>query len=204
MTCMRNTLAIALLASVMLASCTTSSQNPRQAQISEAVMRMLEAHPQSTLQDIYKSCFQDAFGPGHLVNDTAAARRYLESELAENDYIDTVLAEPTGIDGNYIRINLLLVERGEVSEDALLEALMASANNATPPQQDEWRERWHEIVSQISAMDVRLPGFEADSAMLEQLLSEGRYVMHHSELYSQAYHPHYRIVERSLAREWMP
>lgn len=186
-----------LLAIALLATCSTPAPKSRQQRIRDAVERMLAVHPQSTLQDIYKSCFQDAFGPGHLINDTTAARRYLQSELAENDYIDTVMTEPTGIDGNYVRVNLLLVGRGEISEDVLFEALIAGANNARPLVQDEWCRRWHEIVAEISAMKLSLFNFEADSVMLELLLSDGKYVMHHSDLYGKTYHPHYRIIEKS-------
>lgn len=41
-----------------------------------------------------------------------------------------------------------------------------------------------------------LEGLEADSKAIAQLLSEGKYVMHHSCQYNAAYAPHYRIVSR--------
>ena len=41
--------------------------------------------PKSTLQDLYKSFFQDRFGPGHIIADEASAMRYLQYELATMD-----------------------------------------------------------------------------------------------------------------------
>ena len=55
--------------------------------IKEAVCRQLEAYPQSSLRDLYKNFFQDRFGPGHIVSDTASAGKYLREELAaEKDF----------------------------------------------------------------------------------------------------------------------
>ena len=45
---------------------------------------MLSNYPQSTLQDVYKSCFQDYFGPAHIISNREAARRYIEYELAHS------------------------------------------------------------------------------------------------------------------------
>ena len=48
-----------------------------------AIERQLVTYPESTLQDIYKSFYQEHFGPGHIISDTASARRYLMRELSE-------------------------------------------------------------------------------------------------------------------------
>ena len=40
-------------------------------------------YPLATLQDIYKTCYQDFFGAEHLMNDTAAARYYINYELEQ-------------------------------------------------------------------------------------------------------------------------
>ena len=40
-----------------------------------------ENYPMATLQDIYKTCYQDFFGAEHLMNDTAMARKYINKEL---------------------------------------------------------------------------------------------------------------------------
>ena len=48
-----------------------------------AIEMQLVTYPESTLQDIYKSFYQEHFGPGHIISDTASARRYLMRELSE-------------------------------------------------------------------------------------------------------------------------
>ena len=46
-----------------------------------------------------------------------------------------------------------------------------------------------------------LPHFESDSQAIEALLNQGEYVMHHSPEYSDAYQPHYRLIERTIFEE---
>ena len=60
-----------LLAVVLVAS--AQEHCTLQERVASAVERMLADYPQSTLQDIYKSFFQDRFGPGHIVPDSAKA-----------------------------------------------------------------------------------------------------------------------------------
>lgn len=50
--------------------------------IEVAVRRQMERYPESRLIDYYKNFFQDKFGPGHMVRDTASAGAYLRRELA--------------------------------------------------------------------------------------------------------------------------
>ena len=45
------------------------------AAVHSAIERQLATYPESTLQDIYKSFYQEHFGPGHIISDTASARR---------------------------------------------------------------------------------------------------------------------------------
>lgn len=43
--------------------------------IRAAIERQLAAYPESTLQDVYKSFYQEHFGPEHMIADTTSARR---------------------------------------------------------------------------------------------------------------------------------
>ena len=70
------------------------------ANVRSAVERMMADYPHSTLQDIYKSFFQDNFGPGHAVPDSAQAASWLRGELAKVERLDVQLYEPTGYNGN--------------------------------------------------------------------------------------------------------
>ena len=48
--------------------------------VESVVKRQLELYPQSRLIDLYKNFFQDKFGPGHMVADTASAGAYIRRE----------------------------------------------------------------------------------------------------------------------------
>lgn len=78
------------------------------------VERMLKQYPESTLQDVYKSFFQDRFGPGHLISDTVAARKYLQQELKEMDGSEMPYYEPAGAGENYYRVNLAVIKEGSI------------------------------------------------------------------------------------------
>ena len=50
-----------------------------------------------------------------------------------------------------------------------------------------------------------LPDFEADSEAIRALLKEGQYASHHSRQYENAYHPHYRLIEKGIfEKELLP
>ncbi len=163
--------------------------------------RILALHPEASLQDIYKSCLQDAFGPGHLIPDPARAKRYLLEELAEDDYLPTNAVEATGLQGNYVRIDLALVKDGRLPLDELLSAFVESANSVEAPSLDDWRCQWNEVVRVVEEMQLSLPGYEQEKAQIAAWLAQGEYVLHHSDHYTAVYHPHYRIVNRRIYEE---
>ena len=61
-----------------------------------------------------------------------------------------------------------------------------------------WRDRWHEIVEVIDTMNLNLPNYADDKLFIDNILSNGKYAISHSPEYREAYHPHYRIVQRSI------
>ena len=160
----------------------------------------VDTYPQSRLLDIYKSCFQDYMGAEHMVGDTASVKDYLDYELAQIDTADTTLLlyEPCGIEGNYVRVNLMAVKAGLLAEDVLLDAFIRTANGAKRPAVEVWRERWGEIVAVIDAMSLNLPYYIEDKQSIDELLAKGKYAISHSSEYREAYRPHYRIVERAI------
>lgn len=175
------------------AACTEDRESQ---QIVEAVKALVSQYPEATLQDVYKSFYQERFGPGHMIPNVENARNYLMSEMeqaAENtgDYF-----EPTGSEGKYVRIYLNAVSDGKISTEQLLDAFVESANNVEP-RSDKWADQWTNIVKVIE--EKQLPVAASDE--LKQWLkecSEQDEAVHHSEAYNQVYRPHYRIVERNI------
>ena len=168
--------------------------------VDDFVCRQLTAYPLSRLLDLYKSLFQDYMGAEHLISDEQTVKAYLDKEL-ESVALDELLPwyyEPCGLNGNYVRVSLRVVKEGLISPEALLGAFIRSANDAHRPTLEQWTLKWHSIVAEIDQMDLRLPEYEQDRKMIEQVLSSGQYAISHSPDYRNAYHPHYRIVRRDI------
>ena len=161
-----------------------------------AIEMQLVTYPESTLQDIYKSFYQEHFGPGHIISDTASARRYLVRELSEMGKTQSPYFEPTGSQGDYVRVYLSAVADSLITAEQLLDAFVRSANSRQEPT-ISWLEKWEAIVSIIQANKIELEGFETDLPLLTEAARNNQAV-HHSRRYNEAYHPHYRIVERSI------
>ena len=164
--------------------------------VRSAIERQMATYPESTLQDIYKSFYQEHFGPGHIISDTASARRYLMRELSEMGKTQSPYFEPTGSQGDYIRVYLSAVADSLITAEQLLDAFVRSANLWQEPTVS-WMEKWEAIVSIIQANKMEIEGFETDLPLLTEAARNSQAV-HHSRRYNEAYHPHYRIVERSI------
>ena len=164
--------------------------------VRSAIEMQLATYPESTLQDIYKSFYQEHFGPGHIISDTASARRYLMRELSEMGKTQSPDYEPTGSQGDYVRVYLSAVSDSLITAEQLLDAFVRSANSWQEPTVS-WMEKWEAIVSIIQANKMEIEGFKTDLPLLTEAARNNQAV-HHSHRYNEAYHPHYRIVERSI------
>lgn len=163
-----------------------------------AVERMLSDYPASTLQDIYKSFFQDRFGPGHIVADTAQAAVYLRHELESVDNLDVKLYEPTGEHCNYYRVALAAIASGKVPFDTYLSCFLRSVREVEAVDVEVWAAEWALKEKVIASMDLGLPGCADDAAAIEEMLSSGHYAVHHSKQYNAHYAPHYRIIAKDI------
>lgn len=153
-------------------------------------------YPDATLQDIYKTCYQDYFGAEHLMTDTAAARMYLHEEIEEcrnTDMSAMPEEEPTGFRHRFTRVNLSNVVEGKLTEDQLLTMFVKAAgrDNAYG---DNWEEEWGRIVNE--ALKVN-PGWSDPELMAElQEAARNKKAVRHSDAFRTAYNPHYRIVRQ--------
>ena len=186
---------IILLSFSLMLSIFASAQD-----IQTFVQKQMETYPKSRLLDIYKSCFQDYMGAEHLVSDRQRVKAYLDEELQSTslDSLMTWLYEPCGGDGRYVRVSIRAIKEGLIKEDMLLDAFIRSANTSERPSVDSWRDRWHVIIGSIDQMQLQLPNYDKDKQFIESILSAGKYAISHSPEYREAYHPHYRIVEKGI------
>ena len=192
---MRTRVTLLLLAVVLFMACMHPSD------VRQALDRQLSTYPKSTLQDVYKTFYQDRFGPSHMISDTAAVRDYLLSELAyaAEDSVENPYYEPTGAKGQFVRVYLRSVLEKRITAEQLVNAFVRSA--VPVPQPDEsWTEEWEAIVSELNAEQLEWLDRDSVCAQLQEAAALNRAV-HHSNAYRQAYHPHYRIVEKRIFEE---
>lgn len=173
-------------------------------EISRAVSRMMRMYPASTLQDLYKSFFQDRFGPGHLISDTAMAAGFLRSEVVGMTASDSLpLVEPTGYDHRFYRVNLSVIRDSVVRFPVFFDAFVRSISEIELPALADWNKEWSCIEDVIDRMQLNVPGYDADKERLSRMLQSGEYVVHHSDTFLQNYPLHYRIISRDIVeQEW--
>ena len=168
--------------------------------VEAAIARQLDMYPATTLQDIYKSFYQEAFGPGHIIEDEYSAASYFhqETSISTEEPYGGYLYEPTGANGGYYRVNLYAINSGVLPAEVLLSAFLRSAEPVTPEGVKQWKKTWRQVAR--TAAQFGLPGYEADKAALDAILASDSpdKAVHHSDAYSTAYDPHYRIVRKDI------
>lgn len=170
----------------------------------KAVWQSVEYHikeyPQSTLKDLYKYFFQDVYGPGDLVNDAEATKKHLLEELFSYSKVVGKIAEPTGFRHNFYRINLSVIKNNLIPIDLYFEAFIKSAENYKSVNIEEWIEEWGKIEIIIRSMQLSLPDYQEDGKEILRCLKAGKYVAHHSQIFNDAYRPHYRIMSTKVVK----
>ncbi len=181
---------VLIIVSLFLTACVNDNKAIRQ--MCEEIHTQ---YPLATLQDVYKTCYQDYFGAEHLVSDTTSARQYLQRELEECRDTDMSLMpkrEPTGFRHRFTRVNLSCIVDGELSEKQLLSMFLDAAgkDNAFG---NNWAEEW----ARIESIAIRVCPAWADQELQAELqaAARSRQAVRHSEAFREAYHPHYRIVK---------
>ena len=155
-----------------------------------------QRYPAMELRDYVKLLYQSEFGPGHPV-DQEEALESLKVEFAQaqkEGYAPEYAAEAIG--GGLCRSHL--DPRLLTMEDlSLLSQCFARSSHPRGTPAGFWSK-----LGELSAMawSGELP---LDPKELELFLdlygSQGCPPLHHSETYREAYHPHYRVIDRDLA-----
>ena len=157
--------------------------------------------------DVYKLCHQAAMGSEHAVIDRERASAWLRQELAglsgqEADTSAEPLIDPLSADGSIARVHLRPLLRLGLPSEALLEAFLRTAQEyrGDPAALSATLQQAEDL-----AREGTLP-FHARqlSAFLDEMRHAGFPAAHHSEIYTRAYHPAYRVVLLStLPVEWL-
>ena len=164
--------------------------------IREMCQSIHNQYPLATLQDVYKTCYQDFFGAEHLMSDTAAARYYINLELEQCKNTDLSLMpkhEPTGFRHRFVRVNFSNIVDGELTEEQLVKMFINAAgkNNAFS---DDWTSEWRKIEKIAIETVPEWKNPKLQSELMEA--AEGHHAVRHSEAFRNNYNPHYRIVRQ--------
>lgn len=175
------------------------AQQDKQEKIQTFVASQLREYPLSQLADLYKSSFQDVFGPEHLVEDIQSVMNYLDKELTSMEHLSTPYFEFCGLEGNFIRVYLNVIQDSIITKETLADCFLRSSKLInTKISFSEWQQEWRERCRIISNMNLGLKDFQKDSLYIENLIQQGRYAWVHSRIYHDTYKPHYRIIQREI------
>lgn len=151
-------------------------------------------------RDLYKLLHQAVAGPGHAIRNPQMARDWLNREWDSlgMPLEGEQLLEPLADDGRLVRLNLRPWRTAGRDRDAVLEAFLRTAELVAPPG-DSIRARMEEIRACHATLAgaAGVPPGELDAFLAEKAV-EGYPAVHHSEEYSAAYAPAYRVVLRDL------
>lgn len=192
------TLITAFLLLLLGSACSTS---PGCSNRETFIRNFLQKYPKATLQDIYKTHFQDKFGPAHLLTDREAVKKYILHEMETAEKLEGDEFQACGWQGNFYQVNLSIIREGKITLDEFTDAFIASANGIDTTLTQAWLNEWDSLQQVVKVVAPELKGFKEDSLFLAQLLEGGKYVVHHSRVFNQHYHPHYRIIRKDIFKE---
>jgi hypothetical protein len=183
-----------------LLSCSDSKEQDSDPLLTFA-LSFRQDYPYSQAQDLYKSLYQDSFGPGHIIASWEYARSGLEREIAQlKEYEDARLTEPCGPSGHMLRLNLRPAVRAGISTDTII-ALMKRTMERLQPDTAAFLRMWDKARS--LAAQGQFPWSSPEMESFDETLSpSGLDVIHHSREYAANYHPAYRVILAEVFREW--
>ena len=94
-------------------------------------------------------------------------------------------------------MSLDVVADGIMSVEEFADAFIAGGGQE-PEVTQEWLDEWNLIKRVVKKKVPGMKGFAKDASKISSLIKEGKYVVHHSDAYNQAYKPHYRIIRRDI------
>ena len=160
----------------------------------EALDYLVKNYPDAQIVDVYKSFYQDNFGPGHILGDTIAARRYFNEELADTAEWGGPDYEFTGEGKNFVRLNMNLIKKGIIPAEDYFKAFLNSLGRVAKPSDEYWISQWTQIDSIITRQGYKFLNEENDRAFINQKLASKNFPIHHSASFNENYNFHYRII----------
>ncbi len=156
--------------------------------------------PETRIEDAYKWLYQATCGGEHAVADEESARAWLRAEWASLGQTSPgePLLVPLRPDGALVRLNLRPYRDRGGTADALLAAFLGSAR-AFEPDTALFLESWTVLGKQLAARPLG-PLNRAEWSRLDAAMkAKGYPAIHHSDGFSRARRPAYRVLTRDEA-----
>ena len=165
--------------------------------VSQLLSAHLARYPAMQLDDIYKLLHQAALGPGHALDNPAAARKRLDQEwVALGEAPAEPLQDIISPDGRLGRVHLRSYLAAGGNPDALHRAFVETANSY--PASPDKLAKFCGCLGDLAAAGGIPYAREEVFAYFEKIARDGYPPVHHSEAFRSAYRPAYRVVAVDL------
>jgi hypothetical protein len=151
--------------------------------------------PVMQMEDAYKWIYQATRGGEHAAPDKQMAGDWLDKEwkaLARPDGGEP-LWQPLCRDGSIGRLNLRPYKNGGGNPDDLVDAFVAGANGFKGSETD-FLTAWNELGNRLKKRSAGGLDHKKWKALDAEMKKQDYPAIHHSEKYSEAFHPAYRIL----------
>lgn len=161
--------------------------------------------PKMEMRDAYKWIYQATNGGEHAAPGEAAARKWLDPEwdAIGEPREDEKLWEPLCADGSIGRLNLRPFKKNGGTKDAVLEAFLRSAAEYKSDGGD-FLSAWNELGKRLKKKDIGKLSHAAWKEFDAEMKAADYPAVHHSETYSNAYEPAYRIITKAELERLRP
>lgn len=154
----------------------------------EIIQQHKKRYPKMTPQDYVKLAYQSEFGPEHMVKDGEQAFFYLLKEWKNMGEADAACRRES-IGNGLCRFHLGRTEDMDETASLLAELFVRTAKEHTGSEKG--------LLERLECLrDISVPGIEE---WLSKYKSEGCPAIHHSQLFRDTYHPHYRLLRAEYA-----
>jgi uridine kinase/predicted membrane protein len=171
-----------------------SGDNRGYNEIRELVKSQVALYPKAQGIDILKAIYQNEFGPGHLITDTAQIKKYIMDELETVSASDADPVEPIGNDLS--RLHLHVIKSKGLSPDTYQKLFLLTAVRTRGSRENFLRKA---AVLQRMCREREIPISEDSvSAAVEMWNAGDGGLFRHSDSFRENYHPAYRVVEKQL------
>ena len=154
-------------------------------------------YPDWTIPDLYKLIHQAANGSEHALGDGSQARLRLQQELAQlGPGPDEPLLDPICPDGRFVRVHLRPFTLRHINNEVLLQSFIQTGT-LFPPAPARLTS-FAKLACQLAQEGVMSFRAEQLAQYIAEMQASGFPAVHHSQRYTQAYSPAYRVIAQEL------